>query len=193
MGPFDKEKLWNSDAVNGCYRFLNRFYDLVTSDKVCEKDTVEGLKLSHRLVYQVEKEIEAMQFNTAIAKMMEFINAFSPLASYPKQALKMAVQVLYPFAPHIAEELWEYLGETKSLTYQPFPIFDPNYLIEETVLYVVQINGKVRGKWSLPKEQTKEELLSFLEKQPQIIKYLHKPITKVIFVPNKLINLVCDV
>ncbi|VHO02698.1 leucine--tRNA ligase [Candidatus Rhabdochlamydia sp. T3358] len=193
MGPFDKEKLWNSDAVNGCYRFLNRFYDLVTSDKVCEEDTAEGLKLSHRLVYQVEKEIEAMQFNTAIAKMMEFINAFSPLASYPKQALKMAVQVLYPFAPHIAEELWEYLGETKSLTYQPFPIFDPNYLIEETVLYVVQINGKVRGKWSLPKEQTKEELLSFLQKQPQIIKYLHKPITKVVFVPNKLINLVCDV
>lgn len=193
MGPFDKEKLWNSDAVNGCYRFLNRFYDMVTSDKICDQDQPEGLKLSHRLVYQVEKEIETMQFNTAIAKMMEFVNAFLPLEHYPKQALKMAVQVLYPFAPHIAEELWEYLGGKQSLTYLPFPQFDPTYLIDETVLYVVQINGKVRGKWSLPKEQTKEELLTFLKEQPQIVKYLNKPITNVIFIPNKLINLVCDV
>ena len=84
MGPFDKEKLWNTDAVSGCRRFLNRFYDLVMSEKVCDEETEEALKLGHRLVYHVEKDIEAMQFNTAIAKMMEFINAFSPLPNIPK-------------------------------------------------------------------------------------------------------------
>jgi leucyl-tRNA synthetase len=193
MGPFDKEKVWNTEAVSGCRRFLNRFYDLVMSDKVCEEETDEALKLGHRLVYSVEKDIEAMQFNTAIAKMMEFINAFSQLPQYPKAALRMLTQVLYPFAPHIAEEAWEHLGGTESLTYIPFPSYDPVYLIDATVMYVVQVNGKVRGKWMLPKDTVEEELLAFIKTQPNIAKYLTGNISKVVFVPNKLISVVCDV
>lgn len=193
MGPFEKEKQWNTEAVSGCWRFLNRFYDLVLSDKVCDEDTEEALKLSHRLVYKVEKDIEAMQFNTAIAKMMEFINAFSPLTQYPKSSLRMLAQVLYPFAPHIAEEAWEHLGGTDSLTYVPFPSYDPAYLIDATVLYVVQVNGKVRGKWMLPKDTEEQELLSFIQTQPNIAKYLTGTISKVVYVPNKLISIVCDV
>jgi leucyl-tRNA synthetase len=193
MGPFDKEKVWNTDAVHGCRRFLNRYYDLVMSEKVCDEDTEEALKLSHRLVCNVEKDIEAMQFNTSIAKMMEFINAFSPLPKYPKNALKMLTQVLYSFAPHVAEEAWEHLGGKDSLTYTPFPTFDPAYLIDETVLYVVQVNGKVRGKWMLPKDKDENELLSFIKAQPNIAKYLTGNISKVVYVPNKLISVVCDV
>lgn len=193
MGPFDKEKVWNTDAVSGCRRFLNRFYDLVMSDKVCEEETEDAMKLAHKVVFQVEKDIEAMQFNTAIAKMMEFINAFSPLAKYPKAALKMLVQVLYPFAPHIAEEAWEHLGEKESLTYAPFPIYDPQMLIDETVLYVVQVNGKMRGKWMLPKDKAEEELLEFIKTQPNISKHLTGEITKVVYVPNKLLSIVCNV
>ena len=193
MGPFDKEKVWNTDAVHGCRRFLNRYYDLVMSEKVCDEDTEEALKLAHRLVCNVEKDIEAMQFNTAIAKMMEFINAFSPLPKYPKNALKMLTQVLSPFAPHVAEEAWEHLGGKESLTYIPFPQFDPAYLIDETVLYVVQVNGKVRGKWMLPKDKDENELLSFIKAQPNIAKYLTGNISKVVYVPNKLISVVCDV
>jgi leucyl-tRNA synthetase len=193
MGPFDKEKVWNTEAVSGCRRFLNRFYDLVMSDKVCEEETDEALKLGHRLVYGVERDIEAMQFNTAIAKMMEFINAFSQLPKYPKTALRMLTQVLYPFAPHIAEEAWEHLGGTESLTYIPFPSYDPVYLIDATVMYVVQVNGKVRGKWMLPKDTMEEELLAFIKTQPNIAKHLTGNISKVVFVPNKLINVVCDV
>ena len=148
MGPFDKEKVWNTDAVSGCRRFLNRYYDLVMSEKVCDEETEEALKLGHRLVHNIEKDIEAMQFNTAIAKMMEFMNAFSPLSKYPKSVLRMLTQVLYPFAPHITEEAWEHLGGKESLTYVPFPTYDPAYLVDDTVLYVIQVNGKVRGKWS---------------------------------------------
>jgi len=193
MGPFDKEKVWNTDAVSGCRRFLNRFYDLMMSEKVCDEETEEALKLGHRLVHNVEKDIEAMQFNTAIAKMMEFINAFAPLSSYPRSVLKMFAQVLYPFAPHIAEEAWEHLGEKESLTYEPFPTFDPKYLIDDTVLYVVQVNGKVRGKWMLPKDKPEGELLEFIKTQPNIAKYLTGPISKVVYVPNKLLSVVCDV
>jgi leucyl-tRNA synthetase len=193
MGPFDKEKLWNTDAVNGCRRFLNRVYDLFMSEKICEEDTEEGLKLGYRLVNFVQNDIEAMQFNTAIAKMMEFMNAFAPLDKYPKRAVQMLIQVLYPFAPHIAEEAWEHLGGKESLTYLPFPQVDPSYLVDETILYVVQVNGKVRGKWMLPKDKDQEELLAFIKTQPPIIKHVTGTITKVVYVPNKLINIVCDV
>lgn len=190
MGPFDKEKLWNTDAVNGCKRFLNRFYDLIVSEKVTDEESVEALKLGHRLVHVVERDIDGLQFNTAIAKMMEFINDFSPLEKYPKSVLKMFTQVLYPFAPHIAEEAWEHLGEKESLTYIPFPSVDPLYLIDDTATYVIQVNGKFRGKWDLPKDKTQEELLKFIQTQPQIAKHVTGTIEKVVFVPNKLMNLV---
>ncbi|GAB4185088.1 MAG: leucine--tRNA ligase [Simkaniaceae bacterium] len=190
MGPFDKEKLWNTDAVQGCYRFLRRFYDLFYSDKVSEDGPEEAYKLGHRLVAGVEKDIEELHFNTAIAKMMEFLNDFSPLPKYPKQVLKMAVQVLYPFAPHIAEELWERLKEKEPLTYAPFPKYEKKYLIDEELTYVVQVNGKVRGKELLPTGKSKEELIEIAKNKPNVQKFLDGEIVKVIFVPNKLINFV---
>jgi len=190
MGPFDQEKLWNTDAVSGCYRFLNRFYALIVSEKVCEEETPEAMKLAHRLVHSVEREIEQLGFNTAIAKMMEFINDFAPLEKYPKAALRMLTQALYPLAPHVTEEAWERLGGKESLTYVPFPQVDPAYLVEGSATYVVQVNGKVRGKWDLPKDKNQEELLAFIKTQPQICKHISGEVEKVIFVPNKLINIV---
>ena len=190
MGPFEREKIWSTDAVNGCKRFLNRFFDLVTSDKITREANTEALKLGHRLVDHVTKDIEAMQFNTAIAHMMEFLNAFIPLNAYPHEVLKMAVQMLSPFAPHIAEELWEHLGEKELLTYAPLPIVDPKYLVDDTATYVVQINGKLRGKFDLPKDRTEEEILRLARSQPEVTKHLQGEIVKTIFVPNKLLNIV---
>lgn len=190
MGPFDHEKVWNTDAVQGCHRFLTRYFALVNSEKVTDTDTEEALKLGHRLVHAVEKDIEEMAFNTAIAKMMTFLNDFTPLAQYPKSVLRMLTQALYPFAPHITEEAWEILGGKESLTHYPFPQVNPAYLVDSTTLYVVQINGKVRGKWELPKDKGQEDLLAFIQGQEQIARYITGKIEKVIFVPNKLINLV---
>jgi leucyl-tRNA synthetase len=190
MGPFDQEKVWNTDAVQGCHRFLSRFYNLVTSDKITEETTEEALKLGYRVAFAVEKDIQNMSFNTAIAKMMEFMNDFSPLPKYPKVVVKMLTQALYPFAPHIAEEAWELLGETESLTHAPYPLIDPTYLVDSTTIYVIQINGKVRGKWELPKDKSQEEIMAFVKSQPQIAKHLEGTIEKVIFVPNKLLSLV---
>lgn len=191
MGPFEREKIWSTDAVNGCKRFLNRFYDMVFSEKVAEEETMEALKLSHRLVDAVTKDIEAMQFNTAIARMMEFLNAFIPLPTYPRSCLKQAVQMLYPFAPHIAEEMWCHLTQKQeSMTYIPIPPVHPPYLIDETALYVVQINGKLRGRFELPKDRTEAQLMDLVRSQPELEKHLVGEIVKTIFVPNKLLNIV---
>ncbi|MCF7806234.1 MAG: leucine--tRNA ligase [Simkaniaceae bacterium] len=190
MGPFDKEKLWNSDAVSGCRRFLNRFFDLVTSDKVTDEESTQGMRCAHKLVRGVSQDMEQMLFNTCISKMMEFVNEFSPLERYPKEALKMAVQVLSPFAPHLAEECWELLGETKSLSYAPFPTYDPALLQEDSLRYIVQVNGKVRGSFDLPKGQSKDALFELAKTEPRIAKYLTGSIVKVIYVPDKLMNIV---
>jgi leucyl-tRNA synthetase len=191
MGPLEKEKVWNTDALSGCRRFLNRFYDLVTSDKVSDKESVEASRLGHRLVHYVEKDIDALHFNTAIAKMMEFINDFSKLEFYPRSILLMAVQSLASFAPHMAEESWEILGGKELLAYASYPKANPEYLEDPVITYVVQINGKVRGKFDLPRDQGEEVILAAAKAHPHLSGLLEgKKIEKVIFVPNRLLNLV---
>jgi leucyl-tRNA synthetase len=190
MGPFDREKVWSTDAVTGCRRFLNRFYDMVVSDKVTDTETIEALRLTHRLVDLVTKDIELMQFNTAIAHMMEYLNAMTQLPQYPSTCLKSAVQMLYPFAPHIGEELWEILGDKRPLTFAPIPEVNPNYLVQDTATYVVQINGKLRGRFELPVNQTEEAVMAEVRQNEEMQKYLAGEIVKTIFVPNKLLNIV---
>ncbi len=193
MGPFDKEKIWNTDAVNGCKRFLHRLYELVISDKLSEESSEEALRLGYRLVHLVTKDIELLSFNTAIAKMMEFVNAFSKLPAYGKQALKMAAQVLYPFAPHIAAEIWEKLGERGMIDFVDLPSVPEHYLQEENATFVIQVNGKVRSRATLAKNQNKESLFAFAKEDPQVQKYLARgKIVKTIFVPEKLLNIVID-
>ena len=193
MGPLDKEKIWNTDAVSGCRRFLNRFYDMAFSDKVSDETSEEALKLGHRLVHGVSKDLEALQFNTAIAKMMEFMNELTKLPAYPRTVIKMATQALTPFAPHLAEEVWEQLGIKESLSYSAYPAADEKYLQDDVVTVVIQINGKLRGRLELPKDQTEEEVAEAARKHPNIHSHLDgQKIGKMIFVPNKLLNIVLE-
>lgn len=193
LGPLEKEKIWSTDAVSGCKRFLTRFYDMATSDKLSDDESEEAFKLGHRLVYGVEKDIESLQFNTAVAKMMEFINDFTKLPSYPRSVVKMATQALMPFAPHLAEEIWEMLDCKESLTYAPYPKVEDRYLHDATVTYVVQVNGKVRGRFELPKDETQEVIFEEAKKNTLIAKYLEgQTVQKIIFVPNKLLNIVLN-
>ena len=191
MGPLEKEKFWNTDAVNGCWRFLTRFYDLAASDKLCDEESEQALKLGHRLIYGVGKDLDALQFNTAIAKMMEFINEFTKLPAYPRSIVKMAAQALMPFAPHLAEEVWEMLGCKENLLTHPFPTVEEKYLHDETTTYVVQVNGKLRGRFDLPKDQPQEAVMAAALQHAGIMRYLDgAQVEKVIFVPNKLLNVV---
>ena len=190
MGPLEKEKVFVQESINGCFRFLSKFNDLVMSDKLSDVDSNESLKLGHGLVKGVLKDIEDQQFNTAISKMMIFANTFSKQNEYSKNVLKMVVQCLYPFAPYLAYELWEKLGETSELAYVSFPQYDESYLVEESATYVVQVNGKLRGRFDLPKNQSKDDIVALAQENPNIAKHLDKTIVKTIFVPNKLINFV---
>lgn len=191
MGPLEKEKIWNTDAVSGCSRFLNRFYDLVNSEKLTDEESPEATKLGHRLVHGVTNDVEAMMFNTAIAKMMEFMNDFTKLPKYPKSVLKMATQALSPFAPHLAEEVWQVLGCKEDINSTPYPKIDLKNLEDEVITYVVQVNGKMRGKFDLPKDQPQDAIIESARKHPIIMKYIDgQEFEKVVFVPNKLLNFV---
>jgi len=145
------------------------------------------------LVHGVAKDVELLQFNTAIAKMMEFINDFTKLPTYPRPVLKMAIQALAPFAPHLAEEAWQQIGCEESLSYTPFPIAEERYLQDEVVTYVVQIDGKLRGRLELPKDKGEEEIFEAARGHANIKHFLEgQKIAKVFFVPNKLLNIVLD-
>jgi leucyl-tRNA synthetase len=191
MGPLEKEKIWNTDAVSGCRRFLGRFYEMAISPKVTDEESEEALRLGHRLAHGVSKDIESLQFNTAIAKMMEFMNEITRLPSYPRRVIKMATQALMPFAPHLAEEVWEILGCKESLSYACYPVVDSKYLEDAVITYVVQVNGKLRGRFDLPKDQPQDAVLAAARQNPNIAKFIEGlTLEKVIFVPNKLLNLV---
>ena len=191
MGPFDKEKLWNTDAVSGCRRFLNRFYELVTSDKVVEEMNPEAMKLAVKLVKGVENDLNEMLFNTCISKMMEFVNQCSALSAYPKQMLKMATIVLHPFAPHLAEECYHILGGLGELAFQPFPTIDESVLSSLTVTMVIQVNGKLRGTIDCQKGIDESALFELAKNDPKIAPHLVGEVKKKIFVPNKLLNILC--
>lgn len=193
MGPLEKEKVWNTDAVSGCRRFLQRVYDLSDSELLTDEDSEEASKLSHRLVRSVTKDIEALQFNTAISTMMEFINDFTKLPSYPKSAVGCLAQCLQPFAPHIAAEVWERLKFEGDLNTKSYPVVEERYLVDATATYVVQVNGKLRGRFELPKDREESEILTLAKENPLVSKHLDgKTIVKVVFVPNKLLNIVTE-
>ncbi len=192
MSPFDKEKLWQSDAVSGAKRFLNRVFEMVTNeDKIVdEEESGEAKKLIHRLVKGVGEDLEELSFNTAIAKMMEFINHFSNLDKYPKTALKKLVQLVYPFAPHFGEECWQLLGGKETISYVPFPTYDESCMQDENITIVIQVNGKLRGKGNFKRGASKEEVIAIARDDPNVKKYLEGEIVKEIYVPDKLVNLV---
>lgn len=190
MAPIEKEKIWVTESINGCYRLLSRFYDLAYSEKLSDHESAEALKVTHQLIKGLQHDIEAMQFNTAVSKLMIFINDFSKLEHYPKSLVLKAVQCLYPFAPHLCYEIWDVLGQKTELALESFPKWDEKFLVEESVVYVVQINGKLRGRFELPLNQSEEVIVAKAKENPNIAKYLEQEIVKVVFVPNKLLNFV---
>jgi leucyl-tRNA synthetase len=190
MGPFDKEKVWNTDAVSGCRRFLQRIFDLAHSDKLAEVESEEAFCLIHRLIDKVTKDIETMQFNTAIAAMMETLNDFVRLTVYPKECVCAFIQLLSPFAPHLAEELWHHLGQEGFVGISTWPKANPLYLIEHEVTYVIQVNGKLRSRLVMPKGLSQDKLLARVRQEPFWDTHVKKEPTKIIFVPDRLLNLV---
>jgi leucyl-tRNA synthetase len=193
IGPLEKEKIWNADVLTGCRRFLSRSCDMVMSEKVKDIDDVCVMRLIHRLIAKTRQDVEVLQFNTVIAKMMEFVNELSPREVYPKKAMEWYVQILTLFAPHLGEELWQHLGHSGSVIDVKFPEADSRFLIDEVVTYVIQVDGKVRGRVKLPKDRPDDEVVKVALGHPNVAKFLDgKRVAKTIVVPNKLLSIATE-
>lgn len=199
MGPLEQVKPWSTRAVSGVHRFLNRFWRLVVHDETGGlhaniQDVAPDKKqlfVLHKTIKKVTEDIEALQFNTAISAMMEFLNAALKWDVVPQSAVEDAVLLLAPFAPHIAEELWQRLGHDSSLTYAPWPVFDEKHLQKDEIKMAVQVNGKVRGTITIAPDQPKDEVLAIAKEEANVARYLDgKTIRREIYVPGRIINIV---
>jgi len=191
MGPLEQVKPWSMKGVEGVYRFLNkvwRLFELPITGTACDR---EQKRLLHGLIKKVGEDIEGMRYNTAIAAMMEFVNAAGKWSELPRGAAEPFVLVLSPFAPHIAEELWEMLGHTQTLAYEPWPAYDEAALVQDSVEILVQICGKPAARLSAPSTATAEELVALAKAHPDVAAALAgKTIRKEIAVPGRLVNIV---
>jgi leucyl-tRNA synthetase len=188
-------------GVNGVYGFLNRVWRLVIDDRVESMQlnaavvdrapNAEENRVLHQTIQVVTRDIAALAFNTAISRMMEFTNFFTTASERPKSVLEKFVLLLSPFAPHIAEELWQALGHKNSLAHEPWPEFDPALAKEDSIEVPVQINGKVRSKISVPVDSDQKELVAAARADERIAELLAgKQIVKEIVVPGRLVNFV---
>ncbi|MGE4233240.1 MAG: leucine--tRNA ligase [Bacteriovoracia bacterium] len=198
IGPLDRDKPWSASGIEGSYRFLQRVWRAFVSDDEKEKllvtddnPTSEDLKITHKTIKKVTEDIEGLHFNTAISQMMIFINHVTKLDKRPRSCMKLFVQLLNPFAPHLAEELWERLGEKSSLTYEPWPVFDPALAKDDTVTMAIQVMGKTRGNIEVDRDCDQAIVEKLAKEVSAVAKQLEgKQIKKVIFVKNKILNFV---
>jgi leucyl-tRNA synthetase len=192
MGPFDQAIAWDDKGVNGVYRFLNRVYDLVDKVDNKSKDSVDVLRVLNQSIEKVSEDIETMRFNTAISQLMILTNALDKENKISLKTLEDFVLILSPFAPHIAEELWEKLGHKKSLASEKWPEYDKTLIKEESVSIGIQVNGKLRDEIKLPydTEASKkiEEQVLAMEKVKKHIE--GKEVVKFIHIKNKIISIV---
>jgi leucyl-tRNA synthetase len=199
MGPLEQVKPWSTRGVEGVHRFLARVYRLLLGEDtgalaetvMDAEPTRAQLRALHATIKKVEEDVEGLRFNTAIAAMMEFVNAAYKWDAVPRAVVEPFVLVLAPFAPHLAEELWAKLGHRESLSYAPWPTYDPAHLVEDEKEIAVQVNGKVRGTVTVPADAPQEAVLAAAKAQENVARYLEgATIRKEVVVPGRLVNFV---
>jgi leucyl-tRNA synthetase len=201
MGPLEATKPWSMRGVEGVFRFLNRVWRLLIDDRAETMKLAEAvqdaepdrdtLRKLHQTIKKVTEDLDAMRFNTAIAAMMELSNHLTRLEVRPRKVLDAFVLLLSPFAPHLAEELWQALGHENTLAYETWPAFDEAQTKADEIEVPVQINGKLRSKVVVPADAPSDAIQSAALAEPRIQELLQgKTIKKVIVVPKKLVNVV---
>ncbi|WP_374284579.1 leucine--tRNA ligase [Lactococcus sp.] len=188
MGPLDASIAWSEEGLEGARKFLDRVVRLIDNDKVVVENDGSLDKVYNETVKNVTERLDHMLFNTAISQLMIFVNSANKAEKLPLEYAKGFVQLLAPFAPHIAEELWVKLGNEAGISYVAWPIADESKLVEDEVEVVVQINGKLKAKINIPKDLSREALAQ--AGQEAVAAQLTGNIVKVIAVPNKLVNIV---
>lgn len=195
LGPLEQSKPWDTKGIDGVNRFLKRiwrmFYDRDNFIVTDEKATPAELKSLHKLIGKIRVDIENFSFNTAVSAFMIAVNELYDLKCSKRDILEPLVILLSPFAPHIAEELWEALGHDSSITYAAFPEYVESYTVENVCTYAVSFNGKTRFTVELSKDLSKEDVEAHVRAMDQTAKYLGDlSIVKVIVVPGKIVNIV---
>lgn len=198
MGPLEDTKPWSTKGVEGVFRFLNRVWRMFIDENGNIKNSLKDIPLTdvqerilHQTIKKVTHDIETMNFNTAISQMMIFVNEFVNLENKPIYAMEMFIKLLSPFAPHIAEEIWHKLGNTKSIVFEPWPEYNEEKTKLDFVELVVQINGKLRAKLQIPADSSEDHVKNIAFSEQSVKKYLtDKQIVKIIFIKNRLLNIV---
>ena len=193
MGPLEADKPWDNNGIEGSRKFIDRIWRLYTEDnRISELENKNLEKIYHQTVKKVTEDYEALKFNTAIAAMMIFVNAVYKETVFPREYAEGFVKLLNPLAPHMTEELWStVLGHTPSLANETWPTYDEEKTKDDEITVVIQINGKLRDKVSVPATASKEEIEAAALNTPRVKELLDGlTIRKVIVVPGKLVNIV---
>ncbi len=197
MGPLTQSKPWNTDSLAGIRRYLDRVWRIFTDDgdglnpAIVNENDGSLDKIYNQTVKKVTDDYAAMHFNTAISKMMVFINETFKAKKLPRKYMNAFLQLLNPVAPHITEELWQKMGHDSSIAYTVWPTYDSSQLVEDQIEMAVQINGKVRSKLTASVHISRDELAKLAENDFEVQKYIAgKTIVKLIAIPGKIINIV---
>jgi leucyl-tRNA synthetase len=201
MGPLEDTKPWSMQGVEGVSRFLARAWRLIVDEDAetmrlhaavsSAAPTEAQQRVLHRTIKAVTEDMEALRFNTAISRLMEFVNAFTGEPRRPRACLEPFVLMLAPLAPHVAEELWAALGHAGTLAYAPWPTCDEALTRESTIEVPVQIDGKVRSRLTLPADADRAAIESAALADPRVKELLAgRPPRKVVVVPGRLVNIV---
>ncbi|HIA18595.1 MAG TPA: leucine--tRNA ligase, partial [Planctomycetaceae bacterium] len=201
MGPLEASKPWNMSGVSGVRNFLDRSWRMIVDDRAESLELHEAVqqidcddeqnRILHRTIKAVSEDFENMEFNTAIARLMEFVNHFTGSQTRPQSAMERFVLLLAPLAPHLGEELWQILGHDESLAYEPWPTYDEAMTQDDVLEIPVQIQGKVRTKLAVPADTDQATLEEIARNDANVLQWLEgKEIIKVIVVPKRLVNFV---
>ena len=197
LGPVEASKPWDTNGIDGCFRFLKKFWALFYENRTDEflpadaEPTADNLKSLHKLIKKVTEDIEHFSYNTSISAFMIAVGELAQQKCRSKQVLEQLVVLIAPFAPHIAEELWHALGNTTTVCDAAWPVFNPQYLVESEVQLTVSFNGKARFQKKFAADATNDEIQAAVLADEQSKKYLDgKTVVKVIVVPKKIVNVV---
>jgi len=201
MGPLDASKPWNTRDIPGMHRFLGRVWRMIAGDEDADGNVTKSLiddardddieRQLHKLIKKVGQDYEALKFNTAIAALTEFVNAAYRTGKIATDQAERFLLLLAPMAPHICEELWSLLGHDKTLTYEPWPVFEEAMLAVDSVELPVQINGKLKSRITVAAGASDDEILQAAKADPKVAAAIEgKEIIKEIVVPNRMVNFV---
>ena len=192
LGPVEASKPWDTNGIDGCFRFLKKFWKLYQQELNDNEPSKESLKSVHKLIKKVSGDIEQFSYNTAISAFMICVNELGQQKCNNRELLRTLLILIAPFAPHIAEELWQHIGEKGSVCDAQWPTWNEAYLTENEVQLTISFNGKARFQMTFPTNASKEDIEKAALNDERSAKYIDgKTIVKVIVVPKKIVNIVC--